>query len=82
MSDVVGMIKTRRGDKSVDSLAREIGLQTVTLYRYLAGTRKMSRRSVQVIADWARRNGDTELVAALAAHSLGFDVLSWFRSKV
>ena len=74
MAQVARMIDERRGDTSYDDLAREIGMKTPTLFRYIKGDRNMNVDNIRKIAAWAKRKNDCELVKALAAYAVGFDV--------
>lgn len=75
MSEIARMIDERRGTTSYDDLAREIGIKTPTLFRYIKGDRNMTVPGMRLIAAWAAKRGDFELLEAMAEYALGVEMV-------
>lgn len=58
---------------SYDKMAKRINeaMNGPTLYRFIQGTKLLGVVNLRMIAAWATRNGDTELLEALALYALG-----------
>jgi hypothetical protein len=65
------IMRERRGKLSYDSLARLIGIQTATLWRFFERQKGLGIKSIRLIAAWARANNDNELIQALIRYALG-----------
>lgn len=74
MADIAKLLKARRGTTPIEDFAPKIPVRISTYYRYESEERNMSVPSIRTIANWAKANGDTELVNALASYALGFDL--------
>lgn len=76
MAAIARMIEDRRGKKSYEKFAREIGQDFVssTLFRIVnpGGKKKvMNLETVQKLFGYAIRNGDQEFANAIASYALG-----------
>jgi hypothetical protein len=74
MNELSEMMDQRRNGIPYDDLAREIGMKTPTLFRYIAGQRNMSVLNIRKIATWAREKDDKELINALVSYAIGFEI--------
>ena len=75
MAAIARMIEDRRGGKSYEKFAREIGQDFVssTLFRIVNSTEKkaMNLDTVQKLFGYAIRTGDQEFANAIASYALG-----------
>lgn len=76
MVTLMEMVEARRGDLSFEDYARELGLKTSVLYKYVKeqGNRDMSLPNFKRIAQYYHKKGDTEMVDALVQYATGLDV--------
>jgi hypothetical protein len=76
MAILMEMVNARRGDKSFEDYAHEMGLKTSVLYKYITekGERDMSVPNLQKMAQYYHRIGDAEMVEALASYATGLKV--------
>lgn len=76
------MLKSRKGDKSLDDWVYEINqvvspvdkkdrLKSVTLYSYIRGERNITGKGAKVLAQYFYRQGDYIMVDALSQITLG-----------
>jgi hypothetical protein len=68
--ELIALIQNRR-NRSYDAFARIIQIQTITLIRFCNGDRGLGIKSIRLIAAWARKNNDGELIQALTRYALG-----------
>jgi hypothetical protein len=69
--ELLTIMQSRRGELSYDGLARLIGIQTATLWRFYERQKGLGIKSIRLIAAWARENNDGELIQALTRYALG-----------
>ncbi len=71
MIALIETLRARQGKQSCDDLARDIGIKTASLYKYLKGERGLGVANIRILAAWARMNQDNEMVQALIDYALG-----------
>ncbi len=75
MTTIAKMIDERRNKRPYDDFAREVGVKTPTLFRYIKEERNMDVKNIRLFAAWAKEQQDQEFISALAAY-VGIDISS------
>lgn len=78
VAQLMEMVEQRKGDKSYEAFAREIGLNSTTLFKMIADTKQNPNRDLgvssvktMIASFWARK--DYEMVRALIEYATGLD---------
>lgn len=76
MAELVKMLRARQGDMSIEVYANKMGLRGATLSRFYNQERSISLPSIRKLAEYFREQGDMEMVQAISAYALGFNLPS------
>lgn len=76
VAELMLMIEKRKGKKSYEAFAREIGINTTTLFKMITDARKNKDRdlvisSVQKLVAYFEEQNDREMVGALVEYATG-----------
>lgn len=74
MADVMEVIDSRRGEKSIEEFAQEMGLTGSALYYYKKKQRGMRIDSLRKMASYFNKKGDLEAVLLLASFAVDVDL--------
>jgi len=74
MAELMELIRKRQGDMSIEEFANKMGARTATLSRQYNGERQLGIDTLRRYATYFRMQGDEEMLRALAAYALGFEI--------
>jgi hypothetical protein len=66
--ELIEILREQKGDKSYRSFAQCLGINFITLHRFVSGKGQFTVNNIRALAATARKNDDSQMIDALAKY--------------